>query len=54
MSQGKFPLAALCLMANAVIDKETGEMLEYRHLMKSSKYCSDWTLSLANKFGRLT
>ena len=40
-------------MANAVMDVETGALLEYRQLMKSKKYAPDWGISSANEFGRL-
>jgi hypothetical protein len=49
----KLPLQMLCDMANAVLDKETGEMLEYRQLLRSPKYNAPWSLSAANEFGRL-
>ena len=34
----QFPLQVFAEMANAVLDKETGEMLEYRQLLKNPKY----------------
>jgi hypothetical protein len=37
----------------AVIDKDTGTVLEYRHLSKSEKYKKIWVHSFANKLGRL-
>ena len=40
-------------MANAVLDPDTGDMLEYRHLLKSEKYSKRWNHSAANEFGRL-
>lgn len=40
-------------LANAVIDQETGQALEYRDLIKHPKYRDDWLLSAANEFGRL-
>jgi hypothetical protein len=40
-------------MANAVLARETGELLEYRGLMKSEKYKKVWNTSSANEFGRL-
>jgi hypothetical protein len=39
--------------AMAVMDADTGELLNYRQLMRSTKYRQAWSLSLANKFGRL-
>ena len=43
----------LCNMANAVLDKETGDMLEYRQLLRSPKYNAPWSISAANEFGGL-
>ena len=40
-------------MANAVLDSETGELLEYRGLLKSPKYREDWNISSNNEFGIL-
>jgi hypothetical protein len=37
----------------AVMDKYTGKLLNYRQLMNSQKYKKAWSLSAANKFGRL-
>jgi hypothetical protein len=37
----------------AVMDKDTGKLLNYGQLMKSQKYKKAWSLSAANKFGRL-
>jgi hypothetical protein len=34
----KYPMQFLCDYANAVIDDETGEIMEYRHLMKNPKH----------------
>jgi hypothetical protein len=39
--------------AMAVIDADTGKLLNYCQLMQSTKYQDAWILSLANKFGRL-
>jgi hypothetical protein len=39
--------------ALAVLDKETGKMLNYRQLMWHPTYKKDWKLSSANEFGRL-
>jgi hypothetical protein len=39
--------------AMAVMDKDTGKLLNYRQLMNSPKYKTAWSLSAANKFGRL-
>ena len=37
----------------AVLDDDTGAVLEYRHLIKSEKYRSIWVHSFANELGRL-
>ncbi len=37
----------------AVMDKDTGKLLNYRQLMNSPKYKKGWSLSAANKFGQL-
>ena len=39
--------------AMAVMDQETGRMLNYRALIKDPKYRDDWLKSAANEFGRL-
>ena len=39
--------------ANAVLDEETGELLEYRHLIKHPKKKKDWGFSFGNEIGRL-
>ena len=40
-------------MANAVLDKETGQLLEYRQLIKHPQYKQPLLVSSANKFSRL-
>ncbi len=35
------------------MDVDTGKLLNYRQLMRSTKYKRAWSLSSANKFGRL-
>eukprot|EP00957_Ditylum_brightwellii_P114440 8724927-Ditylum_brightwellii.AAC.1 len=42
------------LFANAVVDKETSQSLEYWYLIQDPKYQKIWATSCANKFGRLT
>jgi hypothetical protein len=39
--------------AMAIMDEETGQLLNYRQLLCSAKYKKQWSTSLANKFGRL-
>ncbi len=37
----------------AVMDADTGKLLNYRQLMRSTKNREAWSLLSANKFGRL-
>jgi hypothetical protein len=39
--------------ADAVINKETGQSMEYKDLLKDPKYREDWSRAAANEFGRL-
>ena len=38
--------------AMAVMDADTSKLLNYRQLMRSTKYRQAWSLSSANEFGR--
>ena len=49
----KYPLQFLCDLAYAVLDDETGDLLEYRHLMKHPKYKDVWTKSFSKEIVRL-
>ncbi len=40
--------------AQLIHDKESGEYLKYRQLMRDPKYKETWSKSAANEFGRLT
>jgi hypothetical protein len=40
-------------LAMAVMDKDTGKLLNYRQLMNSPKHKKAWSLSAANEFGQL-
>ena len=40
-------------MINAVLNEETGELMEYRHIMKNTKYCQLYTTSYSKELGRL-
>ena len=40
-------------VANTVLDHETGELLEYRRLLKHPRFKEVWTKSAADEFGRL-
>jgi hypothetical protein len=37
----------------AVMDADMGKLLNYRQLMRRTKYRQAWSLSSANKFGQL-
>ncbi len=39
--------------APAIMDAETGKVLNYRQLMQSQKHKEKWSISSANEFGRL-
>jgi hypothetical protein len=43
----------LCEIAAAVMDDETGELLEYRQLMKKPKFQQTWGKAFGNEIGRL-
>ena len=49
----KYPLQVLCEIAGAVLDEETGDLLEYRQLLKHPKYRKQWSRSFGNEIGRL-
>ena len=46
-SSRKYPLQFLTEYANALLDGDTGKLLEYRHLVKRPKYKRDWEYFLA-------
>jgi len=50
----KYPLQFLCNLAYAVLDNKTGDLLEYRHLMKHPRYKDVWTKSFGKEICRLT
>ena len=41
-------------MLNTVLDEDTGKLMEYRHLMKSSKYCHLYGTSYRKELGQLS
>ena len=49
LANRKFPIE----MLSAVLDEDTGELLEYRHLMKNPKYREIWGHAYGNELGRL-
>ena len=53
LAQWKFPLQVLCEIAGAVMDDETGELMEYKQLMKHVKYRQTWGRAFGNEIGRL-
>ena len=52
-SRRRYPMQFLCEFAGAVMDGATGELLEYRHLIKRPKYKAEWNYSYGNEVGRL-
>ena len=49
----KYPLQFLCDWAVAVLDDKTGDLLEYRHLLKNPKYRDVWSKSFGTEMRRL-
>lgn len=49
----QFPIQFIADYVNTVLDKEMGELLEYRHLIKHPKKKEDWGFSFGNGIGRL-
>ena len=43
----------MCELAGAVLDPKTGELMEYRHLIKKPEYVETWTNANAKEIGRL-
>jgi hypothetical protein len=50
MMQRRFPSNSLA----AVLNEDTGELLEYRHLIANPKYRSTWIRAHGKDLGRLT
>ncbi len=48
-----YPLQFLCDFASAVLDDDTGELLEYRHLIKHPKHKDTWSNSFGKEIRRL-
>ena len=44
----KYPLKLFCELAVAVLDEETGDLLEYRHLVKHPNHKKVWGGSFGN------
>ena len=53
LASRRFPMQFLCEIAGAVMDEDTGDMLEYRHLVKIPKYRVVWTKAFGKEIGRL-
>jgi hypothetical protein len=53
LANQKFPLAMLCEIAGAVLDPETGKLLEYRHLTKKPQFKEVWSKTGSKEIGRL-
>jgi hypothetical protein len=53
LTQRKFLSQVLLEMVNAVMDLETGDMMEYRHLLKNPKYRETWSKAFGKEIGRL-
>ena len=53
LASRKFPLAVLCAFAGAVLDSTTGEMMEYRHLIKHPQHKERWGRSFGDEIGQL-
>jgi hypothetical protein len=49
----KYPLQFLCDFAYAVLDNDTGDLLEYRHLIKHPKLKDIWSQSFGKEIGCL-
>jgi len=52
-SSRKNPLQFLCDFAYSVLDDETGDLLEYQHLLKHPKYKNVWSQSFEKEIRRL-
>jgi hypothetical protein len=50
----QYPLQFLCDFAYAVLDDDTGDLLEYRHLIKHPKHKDTWSKSFGKEIRRLT
>ncbi len=49
----KYPLQFRCNFAFAVLDDDSGDLLEYRHLIKHLKYKDTWSQSFGKEIRRL-
>ena len=53
MAARQYPAQFLYEVAGAVMDQETGDMMEYRHLLKNPKYREVWSKAFGKEIGRL-
>ena len=49
----KYPVQLLCELAGAVLDQDTGDLLEYKHLLKHPKLKETWDRGHVKEVGRL-
>ena len=49
----KYPLQLFCELAGAVLDEETGDLLEYRHIVKQPNHKKVWGGAFGKEVGRL-
>ena len=49
----QYPLAFMCEWAQAVLDGDTGDLLEYQQLIKKPKYKGVWRKSFAKEIRQL-
>jgi hypothetical protein len=49
----KYPLKFLCYFASAVLNDETGDLLEYRHILRHPKYRDIWSKLFGMEICRL-
>jgi hypothetical protein len=49
----KYPLQFLCDFAYTVLNDDTGDLLEYRHLIKHPKHKDIWSQSFGKEIRRL-
>ena len=54
IARRKFPLQVLWNMANLVLNGDTGDLLENRHLIRQTNFREAWGMSYENKLGWLT
>ena len=54
LASQKLPMKLLCEIAGAVLDGETGEMMEYRHLRISPQYREVWGKLFESELVRLS